>query len=1009
MLRRLYHEDISCLHVNMLPRRSYYIPFKNVDEALICRRREEQRLFHLLSGSWSFKYFSKLEDFNFNIDSTNEEEDFKEIIVPSLWQTNGYDYNQYTNVKYPIGFNPPFVPESNPCGVYTREFEIKKFSKDKDYHLNFEGVDSCFYLWINNKFIGYSQVSHSISEFDITKELVGGKNTITVLVLKWCDGTYFEDQDKFRMSGIFRDVYILERAKSRIIDYKITTRVELERKKGFLSIEILERKENPNISYCLLDNFNNVVLEGNVINGKNNLEIENVRLWNPEEPNLYTLLLITDDEVIKEKVGIREIIIENKIIKLNGKQIKLRGINYHDSHPVNGYVMSEEDFLLDLSLMKRYNFNSIRTAHYPKSPIFYEICDQYGFLVVNEADLETHGVVELYGLGYLENYNMIANDPFYEKVILDRVEASIIPHRNKSCIFMWSIGNESGFGCNFEKGLRRARELDETRLLHYEGAFYADSNRNNDFTNIDVISRMYPSVDEITEYLSKGIDKPFILCEYAHAMGNGPGGLQEYDDLINSYDEFAGAYIWEWCDHAIYLGETESGKVMYGYGGDFNEETHDGNFCVDGLVSPNRIPHTGALEYQNINRPIRVVKVDKDNKRVKLKSMLDFKDVKDFLEIKYKVYSDGRVILEKEMEVKSLNPKEEKWYDLNLLEMPETIITILFQYIVKRDLLLYKEGTILGHDQVIWPNNVKNLKSFNEITRRDNKNKEFKIEEKLNEITIINENFKFFYDKKTASFKGIEKKSYKFIYKPMDFKIWRAPTDNDRKIKYHWIEAGFDKVQKKIYKTTIEQSNSNVTITSALSLIPVYREKVLDIVVKWTIFPDGLVCCEVNGIKNSKVPFLPRFGVEIILDKSYEEVSYFGLGPYENYQDKHYASYLGKFSTRVSEMYEDYIKPQEHGSRSQCKEVKISNKDSMITVISSMDFSFNVSHYSTEELTNKKHNYELQESDKTYLIIDYKQSGIGSNSCGPDLENKYRLDEKEINYKFYIKFEEKSS
>lgn len=1007
MLLNSYHENISFLHVNMMPRRSYYVPFESVNESLKEISRANQKSFKSLNGTWKFKYFNSLGNINIDNLLNNKNENFDLIKVPSVWQMQGYDNHQYTNVKYPIGFNPPFVPSNNPCGFYIRDFEIEDFSKDKDYHLNFEGVDSCFYIWLNGKFIGYSQISHSISEFDITKEVLEGKNTIAVLVLKWCDGTYFEDQDKFRMSGIFRDVYILERAKSRIIDYKIDTDINLANKIGFLNFTVIDKVNNPNITYSLLNPKGEVIQSGFINNDFVNLKIEDVELWNPEDPRLYTLLIKTEDEVIKEKVGMRVISIEDSVLKLNGVNVKLRGVNHHDSHPLNGYVMTEEDLLLDLRLMKQYNFNSIRTAHYPKSPIFYEMCDEYGFLVISEADIETHGVVELYGLGYLENYNMIANDPVYEKVIEDRIEASIIPYKNRTCIFMWSAGNESGFGCNFEKGLIRARDLDNTRLLHYEGAFYADKNRENDFSNIDVISRMYPSIDEIKEYFKKGIDKPFILCEYAHAMGNGPGGLKEYDELIQEHKEFAGVYVWEWCDHAIDMGKSKDGKTMYGYGGDFGEISHDGNFCVDGLVYPNRVPHTGLLEYQNINRPIRLIEIDEINKKVKLKNMMDFKDIGDFLKVKYKLFSDGNVISEKELLIETLKSKEEKWYSLDLPKIPNTIVTILFEYIVKVDFLLYKEGLKLGHDQIVWSNNVRNLKSFESITEVKNCEEEFIVNESAEEINIVNGDFNYVYDKNTALFKLIENKKCRFIEDCMKFKVWRAPTDNDRKIKFQWIEAGFNNLESRVYKTTIENKESFVTITSHMSLIPIYREKVLDIAIKWSILPNGLIKSEIDAVKNVNSPFLPRFGVEIKLDKSYENLSYFGLGPYENYQDKHYASYLGRFNTSVSKMHEDYIRPQENGSRSLCKEVEIYNENASIYVASQDDFSFNVSHFSTEELTNKKHNFELVQDDATYLIIDYKQSGIGSNSCGPELDHKYRLNETAMKFNFYLKFEER--
>ena len=844
-----YHENLYKLHINMMQRRSYYVPFIDTDEAINIKDRNKQTSFFSLNGKWQFNYFNSLQlikDFN-NISEINLSDS---IDVPSVWQMNGYDYNQYTNVKYPIPYNPPFVPKDNPCAIYKKEFNFKINSESHDYHINFEGVDSCFYFWINDMFVGYSQISHSISEFDITKFLVDGKNTITVLVLKWCDGTYFEDQDKFRMSGIFRDVYILTRSKSRIVDYKITPSVNVSSKKGKLDLKILSTIDKPHIKYTLLNPDNTIISSGDINDNNLQIDITDVELWDAESPNLYTLLIETENEVIKEKIGMREIKIENSILKINDTPIKLKGVNHHDSDPVKGYAVTYDDLLCDLKLMKECNINSIRTSHYPKSPIFYELCDEYGFYVMNEADIETHGVVELYGAGYLDNYNMIADDKTYENAIVDRIDSSIVPFKNRSCIFMWSLGNESGFGINFESGAKHARKLDPSRPLHYEGAFYANKERKNDFSNLDVISRMYPSIDEIKDYFKKGIDKPLILCEYAHAMGNGPGGLNEYDELIQNHDEFAGAYVWEWCDHALLMKEYKDGKKAYGYGGDFGEINHDGNFCVDGLVYPDRTPHTGLLEFKNVNRPVRALELDQTNKKVKLKNMLDFKNINDFLDITYKVYLDGCLLSSNKLILESLKAKEEKWYDLNISNLPKGIVTILFEYSVKYNNSLYEKDTILGHDQFIIKNDAENISSITKLTKINDTCEKFYIEATLNKIKITNSDFNFIYNKNTASFDFIESLGEVFIDTPMDFIIWRAPTDNDRKIKNDWIEAGFDQITTHVYNNEIKTYPNKVEIISSLCLIPPYREKVLDLTVTWSIYPYGLIKCDVKANKN---------------------------------------------------------------------------------------------------------------------------------------------------------------
>lgn len=1002
LLLNEYHEDISKLHVNMMKRRSYYIPFVDTNEALTVKDRNKQNNFFSLNGKWKFNYFNSLQLIK-EINDINEINFPTTMEVPSVWQVNGYDYNQYTNVKYPIPYNPPFVPKDNPCAVYQKEFDFKISPEKYDYNINFEGVDSCFYFWINGTFVGYSQISHSISEFDITPLLVNGKNTITVLVLKWCDGTYFEDQDKFRMSGIFRDVYILKRAKSRILDYKVIPTINVLDKEGKISVEILSTIGNPNIKYTLINPNNDKISSGNIENNNLQIDIKDIELWSAESPSLYTLLLETENEVIKERIGMREVKIENAVLKINNVPIKLKGVNHHDSSPTKGYVVAYDDLILDLKLMKECNINSIRASHYPKSPIFYELCDEYGFYVMNEADIETHGVVELYGKGYLDNYNMIADDKTYENVIIDRIDSSIVPFKNRSCIFMWSLGNESGFGVNFESGAKYAKELDTTRPVHYEGAYYASKERKNDFSNLDVISRMYPSLEEIEDYFKNGIDKPFILCEYAHAMGNGPGGLIEYDDLIQNHDEFAGAYVWEWCDHAILIHESEDGKKAYGYGGDFGEENHDGNFCVDGLVYPDRKPHTGLLEYKNINRPIRALEFDQANKKVKLKNMLNFTNANEVLDINYKVLLDGEVILVDKLILESLNPQEEKWYKLNISELPVGIITILIESSIKYDHSLYKKGTILGHDQFIIKNEATNIESVNKLTQITNDEEKLNVEESINKIKITNSRLTYVYNKNTGTFEFIESLGEVFIDNPLEFVIWRSPTDNDRKIKNDWIEAGFNQITTYVYNTEIKEYSNKLEIVSFLSLIPPYREKVVDVTVTWTIYPCGLINCNIEANKNMKTPYLPRFGVELKLNKSYENVNYFGFGPYENYIDKNSSCYLGRFNSKVSEMHEDYIKPQENGSHHFCREVSINNNSGKIYILSENDFAFNASHFSIYQLTNTSHNFDLNEENFTYLIVDYKQSGIGSNSCGPDLPEEYRLNEEKFSYNFYLK------
>ena len=443
---------------------------------------------------------------------------------------------------------------------------------------------------------------------------------------------------------------------------------------------------------------------------------------------------------------------------------------------------------------------------------------------------------------------------------------------------------------------------------------------------------------------------------------------------------------------------------MYGYGGDFGEENHDGNFCVDGLVYPDRKPHTGLLEYKNINRPIRALEFDQANKKVKLKNMLNFTNANEVLDINYKVLLDGEVILVDKLILESLNPQEEKWYKLNVSELPVGIITILIESSIKYDHSLYKKGTILGHDQFIIKNEATNIESVNKLTQITNDEEKLNVEESINKIKITNSRLTYVYNKNTGTFEFIESLGEVFIDNPLEFVIWRSPTDNDRKIKNDWIEAGFNQITTYVYNTEIKEYSNKLEIVSFLSLIPPYREKVVDVTVTWTIYPCGLINCNIEANKNMKTPYLPRFGVELKLNKSYENVNYFGFGPYENYIDKNSSCYLGRFNSKVSEMHEDYIKPQENGSHHFCREVSINNNSGKLYILSENDFAFNASHFSIYQLTNTSHNFDLNEENFTYLIVDYKQSGIGSNSCGPDLPEEYRLNEEKFSYNFYLKF-----
>lgn len=704
-----YYEDLSILHDNTMPMRSYYIPASQKMNTLIEHREDSDR-FQLLNGVWKFQYYKSVYDLKEAFYRTSfNTKNFDDITVPGVWQIAGYDSPQYTNIRYPFPFDPPYLPQDIPCGAYVRKFTYHENIDAPKIYLNFEGVDSCFFVWLNGKYTGYSQVPHATAEFDVTEFLKEGENTIAVLVLKWCDGSYLEDQDKFRMNGIFRDVYLLKRPERAIWDYHITTQIKENTAKIKLNVTF---DFSIPVSVTIEDQARAVVATGTISDdGSIEFKIPNPTLWNTEHPYIYTLTLQSSYETIVDYIALRTIEIRDKVIYFNGQKIKFRGVNRHDSDPETGFTVSVPQIKKDLSLMKQHNFNSIRSSHYPNAPYFYQMCDLYGFMVIEEADIEAHGPYMLYrkedtDYNRFKRWNeKIADDPIWEESILDRVQHMVQRDKNRFCIVMWSMGNESAYGCNFEKALRWTKKFDPCRLTQYESARYRNYDVTYDYSNLDLYSRMYPAMNEIEEYLEEDGSKPFLLVEYCHSMGNGPGDLEDYFQLIQKDDRMCGGFVWEWCDHAIAHGKTESGKTIYYYGGDHDEELHDGNFCMDGLVFPDRTPHTGILEYKNVYRPVRVVSYDQETGKLVLHNYLDFDDLKDYLDIRFEVIKDGLSTVQKgKLSPFSVMPHTDGVTELNVTIPSEGKIYLKLIYRLKKETPFLKKNFILGFDEILLKN-----------------------------------------------------------------------------------------------------------------------------------------------------------------------------------------------------------------------------------------------------------------------------------------------------------------
>ena len=1001
-----FYEDLNVMHDKTMPARAYYIP-ASVRMNDLVEYRERSDRFQLLNGEWKFRYYSSIYDVTESFyEKGYDVSGFDQVTVPGVWQMDGYDTHQYTNIRYPFPFDPPYVPQDIPCGAYVHNFEYHREKKASKAFLNFEGVDSCFYVWVNGAYAGYSQVPHATSEFDVTDLLNEGENTLAVLVLKWCDGSYLEDQDKFRMSGIFRDVYLLKRPEKTIRDYYITTDVEKDSVAVKLDMHFSEPVET---KVTIEDKYGAVVARGEAAeNGVLELTVLNPVLWNAENPYLYQVILTMPDEVIVDRIGFRTIEIKDKVVYFNGEKIKFRGVNRHDSDPETGFVIDARQIKKDLMLMKQHNFNAIRSSHYPNAPYFYQMCDEYGFMVIDEADIEAHGPFMLYrkedtDRNRFHRWNeKIADDPAWEKAIVDRVRLMVQRDKNRPSIIMWSMGNESAYGCNFEKALAWTKKFDPDRITQYESARYRNYDVTYDYENLDLYSRMYPSLQEIEDYLKNDGSKPFLLVEYCHSMGNGPGDFEDYFQMIHKDDRMCGGFVWEWCDHAIAHGTAENGKTRYYYGGDHGEAIHDGNFCMDGLVYPDRTPHTGLLEYKNVYRPVRVVSYDQKNGQIVLHNYMDFDNLKDYVDISYEMTQDGLTVEKGKLANVVAAPHSDAEVELKL-QVPNTgKVYLKLIYRLKKEMPLLEQGHELGFDEMKLANEDDRNRQAVKWLEQEKAIGTINVKENDRQIVLQAKDFTYVLDKRTGLFEDMQFAGRSYINHPMELNIWRAPTDNDMYIKLEWKKAHYDAAYTRAYRIEVLQNKHGVLIMEHVAVVADTVQKILDVKMTWKINEDGKIEAVIEAVKDKEFPDLPRFGIRMFLNKKMDEITYFGMGPQESYRDKHRASCHGLFRSKVAQMHEDYIRPQENGSHYDCDYVELTNGQCGIAAVSKNPFSFNASVYTQEELERVSHNYELKESDSIVFCMDYAMNGIGSNSCGPDVLDKYRFAEEAFQFQFEL-------
>jgi beta-galactosidase len=982
-----FHEDPSQLHIGTLKARSEYTPFAQDEDAFASR--ETSSRFRLLNGRWGFEGYESVEDLPKDwltrpVSGT--------MPVPGNWELNGFGKPMYVNIQYPFPYDPPYMPLKNPAGVYRHTFTATPSDKMR-WTLCFEGVDSCYYLYINQQFVGYSQVTHNPSEFDITPYLVEGENTLTLLVLKWCDGSYLEDQDKWRMSGIIRDVYLLRRPAAALRDFHIRTTLAA----SAANVEVW--LDSPSAVTITLFNPDGRMLESAAATeGKVTFHIEHPMLWNAEKPVLYRLTLEAAGEKIGETFGVRSVTVQDGVLMLNGAPIKLYGVNRHESDPVTGACVTREQTRKDLLLMKQHNINAIRTSHYPDMPAFYRLCDELGFYVIDEADVESHGSVDASlstdNNGDYSGIALIANRPDYRDAICDRIEGMAQRDKNRTCVLAWSLGNESGYSTALEQAARRLHQIDPTRLVHYQSMHQlADMPPASD-EPLDFESHMYMSPENLEQRLRDPTEKrPLVLCEYCHAMGNGPGDLEAYWQLFNREPRLAGGCVWEWCDHGIAMGHTAEGKVKYGYGGDFDEPIYDGNFCIDGLVYPDRTPHTGLLELKNVYRPVRVIHLG--GACFRLESKLSFIAAEERLKCIYE-YSVMGTVLEKGEVPLRLPPLGSQEIILPCAqEVSKPGAAVRFILLAREDSPWGRAGDEVGFDQWMLTPAAMEAEPPAEGSA-------LKVTADQHTVNILGDDFCYQIDTHSGLPCKMDYKGQTLLTRPMEYNLYRAPTDNDQAVRPSWDRFHWKHLEPRVYGQQIHTDEHGSCVETELSLgwyshIPTIRlHTVLN------ISNGGEVSITLRVKVAQQRPSLPRFGLRLFMPKAFEQVSYLGYGPHESYEDKRQASYWGLFNATVTDLHEDYIKPQENGSHCGCAWLKLSGVQTQLHVRAGNPFSFNLSHFTQEDLMTHRHNHELTPLDETVFCLDYRSSGIGSASCGPVLAKAYQICETQFECNFLL-------
>lgn len=995
-----------------VPTASFY-KYSNQESALKNDSWQNSALYKTLNGTWKFYYADSVQarptDFHKKDFDTRA---WDTISVPSNWEMKGFGIPVYTNIKYMFPANPPFIPHNiNNNGSYIRDFEISENWNEKDIYLHFAGVSGAMYIWVNGEFVGYNEGSKTAAEFNITKIVKPGKNTIAVQVMRWSDASYMEDQDFWRLSGIERDVYVYASEKVTLRDFRVISDLKNNYEDGILNLNLeIENNTsssiNKSIEVKLMDGDVEVYAENKLANlnsGTNTVSftktIQNVKSWNAEKPNLYTLLISVNGEYSTVKVGFRNIKIENSQFLVNGKAILFKGVNLHDHDEVEGHVVSEALTKKDMKIMKQNNINAIRCSHYPKDSHFYRLADTYGFYVIDEANIELHGMGAT-NQGLDKNLELQAKHPAYlpswKKAHLDRTIRMFERDKNHPSVVTWSLGNEAGNGDNFYATYEWLKTHDTTRPTQYEGA--------TGYENTDIQAPMYWSIEKMIKYVEEDGSRPLIQCEYAHAMGNSLGNLQDYWDVIESYPSMQGGFIWDWVDQGI-LTTNETGEKFWAYGGDLGGAhlQNDNNFCLNGIVNPDRTTHPALHEAKKVFQYIKFNDSNLASGEIEIKNMYDFTNLNEL--------NFYWTLLENGVEVSSGNlPKVDlKPYKSNKLkiDLPEMEITSsdyhlnIYAKTTKSSELIPKNHVLAYEQFQLQKGTFSTLKTSEKtigFTKTDST------------FMLSNTNFKIAFDLVSGMLNTIDYGNGNILQKGISPNFWRATTDNDFGFKMPeklgvWKEAF--KTQELISLIETKNSNNSINVTAKFKL-PAVKDATTTIT--YIIYPSGEISIKTSLINlDSKLPILPRFGTNLIINNEFSNVNWLGRGPHENYQDRNTSALVGNYNAKVSDLYFPYARPQENGYKTDTRWVKfINDNGDGIKITAPNYFSFSAHHQYNNDFDsgNKKmqrHTTDIIKRDFVNINIDYKQMGVGGdNSWGAMPHKAYQIQPKNLSLVYII-------